>query len=327
MNPALAQRIIAQQGATNAQNAAGQSGVLRAQQQLSAQQQLGNVYAQQAGEGAQNLSTLTQAQTAANNSNAAAAGQNASIGANLTGGILGGASSFLGLAHGGEAEAPEVHIGRLLIAMKGKKPKNFAGDGDPSDQLVTQSFIGDDPANSVVQDANLASAANPIQANAPSNKFSTGFNQATKNGIGVAMAPVQSPAFANVSPPQLSQPQQFSVPMTALSRAHGGKVPAMISPGERVIPPQYVKAVREGKKKASEVAPKIPGKARVSGDSEKNDVVPANLAEGSVVIKRTKADNDSDAREFLKAIQADKKKKEGPGGFNKVLEARRKRSA
>ena len=326
MNPALAQRVIAQQQATNNQNAAGQSGVLRAQQQLAAQQGLGNVYAQQAGESAQNLNTLTQAQTAANNSNAAAAGQNAQIGANLTGGILGGASSALGLAKGGKV-TPEHHLSQMLISAGHLiKPKNFAGDGDPSDQLVTQSYTGDDPANSVVQDANLDSAANPIQPNASGGSFGAGFANATKGGMGAAMAPVNSPAFGNVPPPQLTQPGQISG-LAPLLRAHGGKVPAMISPGERVIPPQYVKAVREGKKKASEVAPKIPGKARVSGDSEKNDVVPANLAEGSVVIKRTKADNDSDAREFLKAIQADKKKKEGPGGFNKVLEARRKRSA
>jgi hypothetical protein len=101
----------------------------------------------------------------------------------------------------------------------------------------------------------------------------------------------------------------------------------MVSPGERFIPPEYVHAVKSGKVKASHVAPKFPGKAKVKGDSEQNDNIPVGLREGGVVVPRTKADNDSDAREFLQAIAADKKKKQSPGGFNNVLEARRKKSA
>lgn len=353
MNPALAQRIISQQQATNNQNAAGQSGVLRAQQQLAAQGALGNVYAQQAQEGAQNLNTLTQAQTAANNSNAAAAGQNAQIGGGLVGGILGGGAAALGLAKGGKV-TPEHHLSQMLISAGHLiKPKKYAFGTDdggveasyvaedsaagggidpshtdtPASQLITQSYNGPDPANQVVDTANAVSEANPIQANAKKpGAFGTGFANATKGGMGAAMAPVASPAFANVPPPQLTQPNQISG-LAPLLRAHGGKVPAMVSPGERFIPPQYVEAVKTGKIKASKVAPKFPGKAKVKGDSEENDNIPKSLEEGGVVVPRTKADNDSDAREFLQAIQADKKKKEGPSGYAKVLEARRKRSA
>jgi len=53
MNPALAARLIAQNQAANNQQMAGQSGILRAQQQLAAQGQLANVYGQQAGQSLQ----------------------------------------------------------------------------------------------------------------------------------------------------------------------------------------------------------------------------------------------------------------------------------
>src|ERR1700679_1614322 len=66
MNPALAARIVAQNTAAANQNAAGQSGVLRAQQQLAAQQGLANVYGQQAGEANENFGTITGANTSAN---------------------------------------------------------------------------------------------------------------------------------------------------------------------------------------------------------------------------------------------------------------------
>src|ERR1700677_3673733 len=96
MNPALAARIIAQQQATNNQNAAGQSGVLRAQQQLASEQGLGNVYGQEAGENLTGEGQLTQAQTAANSSNAQIAGQNSSQAGGIAGGVIGGVSSLLG---------------------------------------------------------------------------------------------------------------------------------------------------------------------------------------------------------------------------------------
>jgi hypothetical protein len=117
------------------------------------------------------------------------------------------------------------------------------------------------------------------------------------------------------------------LPMLAMLASKGAKVPAMVSPGELYIPPHKVKDVASGKEKASEVGKRIPGKARVKGDSEKNDTVPRLLSPGGIVIKRTEAQNDSDAREFLKAIQKDKEKKNGPSGYAKILAAKRKNAS
>lgn len=329
MNPALAQRVIAQQQATNNQNAAGQSGVLRAQQQLAAQQGLNSVYGAQAGEAQANNNMLTQAQTAANSSNAQTAQNNSNQAGNLAGGILGGASSFL--AEGGQVEPPEKHLERLLISIGSKiRPKHFDDGGS------VQAYGGADPADQVVDASNAASAASPIQGSPTAMGYASGIAGAlgsalSNPGSAPAQAPA-SPAFAGTptSPPPMAS-NQFSnvggVPLTQLMRAHGGPVPVIVSPGERIIPPHMVEAVTKGKKKASEVAPKIPGKAKVKGDSEENDNIPLKVSEGSVVIKRTKADNDSDSREFLQALMEEKKKKDGPSGYAKVLEARRKRSA
>jgi hypothetical protein len=62
-----------------------------------------------------------------------------------------------------------------------------------------------------------------------------------------------------------------------------------ISPQEIILTPEEAKQVAEGRAKASQVGYKVPGKAKVDGDSYSNDNVPMNLPQGGVVVKRTKA--------------------------------------
>jgi hypothetical protein len=68
--------------------------------------------------------------------------------------------------------------------------------------------------------------------------------------------------------------------------AKGGKVPAMVSPGEKYLPPQDVKKVKEGKANPMQVGETIKGKAKVKGDSLKNDTVPKTLESGGIVLPR-----------------------------------------
>lgn len=88
--------------------------------------------------------------------------------------------------------------------------------------------------------------------------------------------------------------------------AKGGrimKVPAMLSPDEIYLTPAKARAVADGK--ASPMTGKrVPGKAKVPGDSLKNDVVPAKLEPGGVVIPRSKAKpGDEDrAAKFVAAV-------------------------
>lgn len=68
--------------------------------------------------------------------------------------------------------------------------------------------------------------------------------------------------------------------------ASGGKVPAMVSPGERYLNPEDVRKVVEDGENPLKIGMKIPGKAKVKGDSLKNDTVKASLEEGGVVVPR-----------------------------------------
>lgn len=98
----------------------------------------------------------------------------------------------------------------------------------------------------------------------------------------------------------------------AVVAAEGGKVPAMVSPGERFLRPAEAKAVAQGKANPLSVGEQIPGQAKVSGDSYKNDTVPKKLDAGGVVIPRSvmqSKDPAKGAADFVRAVMAKKKAK------------------
>lgn len=79
----------------------------------------------------------------------------------------------------------------------------------------------------------------------------------------------------------------------------GGKVPAMVSPGEVYLSPEKVKSVLDGANPLK-VGERIDGKASVKGDSRKNDTVPRTLEEGGVVISRTHTSSPEKAELFVR---------------------------
>jgi len=91
--------------------------------------------------------------------------------------------------------------------------------------------------------------------------------------------------------------------------AHGGKVPAKVSPGEVYLPPSKVKEVKAKGKDPIKTGEKIKGKAKVPGatDSYANDTVNKTLHEGGIVIPRsiTQGDDPSGkAKAFIDAVLA-----------------------
>lgn len=66
--------------------------------------------------------------------------------------------------------------------------------------------------------------------------------------------------------------------------AEGGKVPALVSPGERYLPPQEVKKVVQGKKSPLQAGEKIPGTPKHPGNDYRNDTVRKDLDSGGFVI-------------------------------------------
>lgn len=123
----------------------------------------------------------------------------------------------------------------------------------------------------------------------------------------------ESDDFYNSFSQALSQPQNTLKSLfQAPQMAQGGKVPVMVSPGEKYLPPSEVKKVASGQKNPMSAGKTIPGKAMVSGDSYANDTVPAKLDEGGIVIPRSVVQSDDPAekaRQFVAAILAKKQLK------------------
>lgn len=114
---------------------------------------------------------------------------------------------------------------------------------------------------------------------------------------------------ANKTEPQsdFGQFLKLSSQQSANKMAKGGKVPALLSPGEAYVPPHKVNEVAKGKdpRQAGEI---IPGKAKVKGDSLKNDTVLAQLDEGGIVIPRSIMNSKNPAKEASKFVAAILKK-------------------
>jgi hypothetical protein len=102
----------------------------------------------------------------------------------------------------------------------------------------------------------------------------------------------------------------FTHDHTVAPMASGGKVEAMLSPGEKYLPPADAQAVASGQKDPME-GETVPGKAKVKGDSLKNDVVPASLEEGGVVIPRSVLESKNPHEAAAKFVAAHLKKNKG----------------
>lgn len=84
--------------------------------------------------------------------------------------------------------------------------------------------------------------------------------------------------------------------------SQGGKVPALVSPGEIYLTRKQAEKVAKGEMNPM-AGERIPGKAKVEGDSPKNDTVPKMLEVGGVVVKRTKAKDPEEAAKFVAAVK------------------------
>lgn len=273
-NAGLIARQAAQQGAATQQASVGQAATLQAQQQLAAQQNLAalsNQQVNQTGQATSNLNTAAQgeqgilqnANTAANNTavsqqsglnsvNAGVAAGNQAMAGNIFGGITSGASSILGsLAQGGEVHA-------------------YDDGGIVNEGTITP---GSDSSGS-----SPTIAPPPAPTTLPS--FSSSSGKSGGSGGGIAALAAAFAKGGNITPgPHKSHVANFLM-------ASGGKVPAMVSPGERYLNPEEVRQVIHEGANPMKIGKKFLGKPKVKGDSLKNDVIPEDLEEGGVVIPR-----------------------------------------
>lgn len=289
-NPALMARQIAQQGAATQQQGAGQAATLAAQQQLAGIQGLGgqasNMLNQSFGANqgvlsavnAQNQANLTN-QGNVNNVNATVAAGNQS----KNGGIFGGIGGLFGASEGGRV--PHYDLGGDVTgSMSGGQP-NLGVD-------MSMPAMPAGPTGSF--------AANHLLSDNEPETVGYGTLQAENNGfmdkmLGRLQQKKGKNALGNIAGliAMLSQGGQVN------------HVPAMISPDEVVLSHDEAAtpelAARNAARK-TQAGDKVPGQARVSGDSEKNDTVPASLEEGGIVVKRSAAKDPKKAAAFARAV-------------------------
>lgn len=319
-NPGLLARQAGQVGAQAQQQAVGQAAQMGAEQQLGAmgqlaqqQAQMGNLATAGVGQqqtalsqlGQQNLANqemIQNALTAQNQQQVQAQAAQADIakqgmqgGQGLVGGLLGGIGSVLtgGLfAGGGQVGSSPMPVHPMRAHSQGLAFGGKAKEGEEKKPLF-QFDMGN-------------TGSNPMYAGA--NQFGSAIGQ----GIGRLFSSPQSnntplPATPTASPVNLGvntvMPSAPYIPgalgaVPSIPFASGGSVNVALSPGEKVLTPQQAQMASEG----GDIQGKtVPGKAKVSGDSTKNDTFKTKLPEGTIVIPRSHADDPKKVAEFLNA--------------------------
>lgn len=326
-NPALIARQAAMQGANTQQQAAGQAATLNAQQQLAAEQGAAGIYGQQASEGlnqqsisqgalaAQN-SAITQGQLGAENITANANAQNTGIFGNILGGAASGGALGLALAAtGGEItkdgiKQPEYPRKMASGGLMGIEQYGGGGSGGVSiPPLQSPSSGGGGGASQLG-----GMALGKYLAGSGSGSPSLSDDQTASDTLDAdATLGVESPNSGMIGPQEegINQSQMLDATnidgdMVAqgndLPYAKGGSIP-------------FSQALLKGGK--------VPGKAEVAGNSEKNDKEPTLLSPQEIVLPRSvtlSEDAPRKAAEFVAELQ---KRKTSKGGFGEVINAKK----
>ena len=295
LNPGLAARMSGNQAVEAEQNAASNAAAQQAQQQITSQQQLAGLTGQEQ-QGALNAQGIN-AQTAQANANAVNSTE---------GGILNGIGGLLGLYTGGEVEK---------YADGGFSVLNFSSLDSGSAAIPSFGFVAPSAAvgsgwgqNGDDEQSQIAAGNAQLEA-APEgevdlNMYGGNNTNAKAHGGMIHMMPEHMKKMAMLyHGGKLFKENKKTEKVPAQDRfAKGGKVPALVSPGEGYQKPADAKAVADGKVNPMKVAEKIPGKAKVKGDSEKNDVVAKKLDEGGFVIPRSVMNSDDPAKEAARMV-------------------------
>lgn len=243
--------------------------------------------------------TAAQQQTQANQT---AAGEAATLSAQQQLGAMGQLNNVYG------SQANETNTASKTAADIG------AGNQQQTGKLIGGAFQGAGVA------AGLMAEGGVVQPAAPINAFATIPAQGPQVGSPIPAAAPPTPADgpqSNVGKALKSGSSDDSDTSNSGSQilgniakgmmASGGQVrqvQTILSPGERTLTPQKAQAVAAGKADPIKASSKVPGKAKVAGDSYANDVVPKKQAEGSIVIPRSIAQGPNphwNAKKFVEA--------------------------
>lgn len=299
-NVGLMARQIAGQGANIQQQAAGQGAVMQANQSMGAIDRAGNLANTMAANQMAGQNAVTNAEQAqyGNLLNALAQQNQAKIGSqssvnagnvNLAQTGMGGQQKVIGGIFQSAGAGAKMAAGAPPTAAHGGMISGYADGGTVGAQSSLGKFL------TTVRDPGAMSIAAPSQApTAGAAELERGVSDLGQ-GIGSAIKPAISPAMAPMG--SAANPGPMA---TGATYSSGGQVDVVLSPGEKVIPPGKVNAAAGGKVEAKTV----PGKAKVSGDSVKNDTYQTKLPEGSIVVPRTKSGDNKDAAAFVRKVLA-----------------------
>ncbi len=339
-NAGLTARQAAQQGANTQQQAAGQGATLQAQQSLNAIGQSGQMANTMAAQQQQQTNQNTNSQQAMNQNlmnaqqgkNAAAVATQTSVNAgnaamnlqqqqqsaNLAGNMAGAAGSALvalsGTTPQTSAQKQEASNAAFASDFDKRQASGFAPQAQtpppmaPTSEMAEGGPVGQPqamaqaPQQQVTPNPPLPSMAMLMSAEANAPAMDIMSSQAGQQPIASG-----APKYGNVVGHMMAK--GGSVQRFAL----GGPVPALVSPGEKYLPPQAVEKVKQGANPLA-MGQTIPGKPKVSGskNSYANDTVPATLEEGGIVLPRSVTQSKNPqwaAHKFVSAILA----KQGKG--------------
>lgn len=272
LNPALAAKLGSNVAAQSGQQAAAQSALQQQQQQLATTQNYGNLLGQEQQGNLAQQQLYVNPNTAAMQTNAGIAVANQQAGNQLVGGLLGA----LGSAGAAAAGGGKAHGGMI---------GGYADGG----------FVDSDPTS-----APQSSAGKYLKGIGSSFGSLGNGSQASQPGLNAGVSSLGKGAGLGIANLLKSKTNQLIA---------GGPTDNMgQSDGMNGVGAQL--AAKVGKIKNFKPGGWVPGKASVSGDSAKNDTVPAMVSPGEIVIPRSVVNSKDAAKkaaDFVAAVLAKKK--------------------
>lgn len=238
-----------------------------------------------------------------------AAGQGATLQANQSLNALNSEGQIAGQQVGetqtalGQANtAATNNQGQILGAETGYNSAITAGQGNVNSSNITGQGQVLGALRPIVQGAASGAGGQTVNNNLPQTSIQpgqTGLNMPTMGsqfGSGASAPTLESKGGVIHKNPPMTGKHKSHVANFLMSE--GGKVPAMVSPKEIYLSPEKVKRVLDGADPLK-IGDRFQGKAKVKGDSRKNDTIPTTLEEGGVVIPRTHAKDPDKAALFV----------------------------
>lgn len=323
ISPALAQRMAAQNAATMQQGAANQGAITQANQQLAVQNALGNLYGSQANQSMGQQSTLQNAlaaynnanvgmQSNLNNTNQATSAQNAATNAGLIGGAMQGVSGLMSLSKGGVVpnQKPAVKgydMGGPVTpapAMGNWGFNDMAPVDNDAVMGMTSQYIN---AGGKALDQGLSSVGENLSLSKLMGSGGGGEQDGQQMAGGAGDAGGITGGGMMSPGAEMGGGEGGGLALLALA-SKGGEINDHMTHMAKIYHPNF-----KGNAKLKSAGGKVPGQAKVKGDSSKNDTVPTMLSPGEIVLPRSVTQSKDPVKAAADFVAEKLREKQGSG--------------